>query len=76
MKAAIRLAYILSNDDDNEKSEENMDYAVRYLNLRWLNIVFYTVSMEISEKEKEIFRILISSVKEKFGNNDPLTEGK
>jgi hypothetical protein len=68
MKAAIKLAYFLSDDD--EKSEENLDYAVRYLNLRWLNIVFYTVSLEISEKEKEIFRVLITSIKERFGTTD------
>jgi hypothetical protein len=65
MKAAIKLAYILNSDD--EKAEENMDYVARYLNLRWLNIVFYTVSVEISEKEKEVFRILIESVKGRSG---------
>jgi len=72
MKAAIKLAYFLSDDD--EKSEENLDYAVRYLNLRWLNIVFYTVSLEISEKEKEIFRVLISSIKERFGTTNSALE--
>lgn len=75
IKAAIKLAYILSDEDDkseDNKSEDNMDYAVRYLNLRWLNIAFYTASMEISEKEKDIFRVLISSIKERFDNSDPL----
>jgi len=71
IKAAIKLAYILSDED--EKAEENMDYVVRYLNLRWLNIAFYTASIEISEKEKDIFRTLVSSIKEKFNNSDSMT---
>jgi hypothetical protein len=67
MKAAIKLAYILSNE--NEQSDENLDYSVKYLNLRWLNIVFHTVNSEISEKEKGIFNALISGIKEKFDDS-------
>jgi hypothetical protein len=67
MKAAIKLAYILANG--NEQSDENLDYSVKYLNLRWLNIVFHTVNSEITEKEKGIFNALISGIKEKFDDS-------
>ena len=71
MKAALKLAFILSAED--EKSEENINYAVRYLNLRWLDIVFNTVNMEISEKEKETFRALVSSLKKRSDSSDSFT---
>ncbi|MGA7722342.1 MAG: hypothetical protein WCA84_14320 [Ignavibacteriaceae bacterium] len=64
IKAAIRLAIIISQA--NEKAEEEMDYAVRYLNLRWLDIAFYSVNLDLSENERKIYEVLISSIKERI----------
>ena len=43
-----------------------MDYAVRYLNLRWLDIAFYSVNLDLSENERKIYEVLISSIKERI----------
>ena len=66
IKAAIQLAKILLNDE--EANEDNTNYTVKYLNLRWLNIVYHTVNSEISEKERGIIDDLISSIKTRAGD--------
>ncbi|MDR3628538.1 MAG: hypothetical protein P4L45_16955 [Ignavibacteriaceae bacterium] len=67
MKAALKIAYVLFSD--GEKFEENIDYIIRYLNLRWLDIVSLTVSSEMTEKEKGTYKTLITAIKEESGKN-------
>jgi hypothetical protein len=68
IKAALKIAYLLFSDA--EKFEENIDYIIKHLNLRWLDIVFLTVSSEITEKEMGTYKTLITAIKEESGKKN------
>jgi hypothetical protein len=58
--AAIRFSKIsLENPDANEN---NLEFAIKKLNLRWLNICFPIVEHEISETDKVHFNKLITYI--------------
>ncbi len=62
IKAAIKLSEFIK--DGSEDQEANIEYLVRYLNIKWLLIAFDVANPELSFEEKESFNFLIKKVKE------------
>ena len=70
MNAALKLAYVLFSEA--EKFEENVQFILKHLNLRWLDIVSITVAPELSEQDMGTYNTLISALKERSENrNNP-----
>lgn len=46
-----------------ELHKENLDYAVKNLNIRWLNIAFDIVEFEFGDSDKESFTALLDYIK-------------
>ncbi len=62
VKAAIKLSEIIFNNSSEQN--EDFQYAVRYLNVKWLLITFDVASKELSKIETESFNLLIKSIAE------------
>ncbi len=60
LKASVELATMVLDEED---SNEDTEYAVRYLNIKWLQIVFDTTGDEITQKQKNSVKELISRVR-------------
>ncbi len=60
IKAAVELTDIVF---DEQNGNEDMEYAVRYLNIKWLQIAFDIAGVEINEAEKDSVKHLISEVR-------------
>lgn len=63
IKAAIKLSeFVVDNSQDQN---ENIEYFVKYLNIKWLLIAYDVVNAELTTEEKESFNLLINSIKER-----------
>jgi len=58
VKAAVELSNMVLLDEN-----EDIEYAVRYLNVKWLQIAFDIAGNEISQQEKDSVRELITNVR-------------
>ena len=61
LKSAVRLSGILLGDP--ETHGEDVEYAVKNLNIRWLNVSFDIVGYEMREEEQKAFHDLIQFIK-------------
>lgn len=62
VKAAVVLSGLILNE--SEKSKENLEYAIKRVNIRWLLIAYDVVMGELSMEEKGQFFSLINIIKE------------
>ena len=62
MQSAIKLSNLLLGDA--EVLEEDREYAVKNLNIRWLNVSFDIIGYEFSEEDQKKFNELVDYVKE------------
>ncbi|MCL5028663.1 MAG: hypothetical protein M1480_06535 [Bacteroidetes bacterium] len=66
-KAAVDLTGMVLN---GEEVTEDFEYAVRYLNIKWLQIVVDIVSVELPQREKESIKKLINTVRKTRGERN------
>ena len=63
VKSAIALSVLVN--PGSYQSTEDLDYAVKYLNIKWLLIAYDIVIGELTPNERDQFIQLISAIKEK-----------
>ncbi len=63
VNAAIALSGLVL--PESGQSNEDLDYAIKYLNYKWLLIAYDIVINELSSKEKDRFIQLINAIKDK-----------
>ncbi len=60
IKASVELSSMVLNE---QGGGEDIEYAVRYLNIKWLQIALDVAVNEVNQKEKESVKDLISAVR-------------